>query len=56
MSVVLYVPAAGELIAQTWSASCKISMSIPHDEHLIIGRPLIRSMSRAASGPTGPVR
>lgn len=31
-------------------------MSIPHDEHLIIGSPLIRSMSCAAVRPERPIR
>ena len=37
---------AGAEVAQTWSASCRMSMSMPHEEHLIMGRPLalMRSM------------
>jgi hypothetical protein len=31
-------------------------MSIPHDEHLIIGSPLIRSMSRVVEKPARRIR
>lgn len=37
--------------AHTWSASCNMSMSTPHDEHLIIGKPLILSIFGDASSP-----
>lgn len=32
------------VLAQTWSARCSMSISTAHEEHLIVGRLLIRSM------------
>jgi hypothetical protein len=48
---------AGAVVAQTWSASCRMSMSMPHEEHLIIGRPppLIRFMVGGARVRVGGV-
>lgn len=36
-------------LAQMWSARCRMSISTAHDEHLIVGRLLIRSMMQSVS-------
>lgn len=35
---------ADGVLAQTWSARCRMSISVAHEEHLIVGRLLIRSI------------
>lgn len=39
----VYSPGAGAVL-QTWSARCRMSMSTAHDEHLMVGSELMRSM------------
>lgn len=41
-------------VAQTWSAKCKMSMSTEQDEHLMVGRRLIRSMLSVEYQPGWP--
>lgn len=38
---------------QTWSAKCRISISTAQDEHLIVGRRLIRSILATGAEPAG---
>lgn len=49
-SNVWYSPGAGTA-AQTWSARWRISMSTAHDEHLIVGSVLMRSMLASRARP-----